>query len=816
LLNDSWRNLRTIFKTPLLSLAIVATLALGFGANIAIFSVLKAVVIRGFPYRDAQRLVLVWMTNPQLGYSEFFVSSPDLRDLIAQNRSFETMGHYGFGFVNLTGSGPPEALLCSWVAPNLLSELGAATMAGRLFLDDETRAEHERAVVISHGLWQRRFGARPDVVGKAITLNRQVYTIVGVAASEFSGPPGFDIGGTVSDQKPELWVPLNLARKDLGTVDLTQRANRWATVIARLRPGVTIAAAQREMTIAAGRLAQRYPESNKGWAIEVRSLREQTVAGIRTSLWLLMAAAGCVLLLACANVAIILLARVAVRSGEMGIRAALGASRRRLIGQLLTESLMYALLGGIAALFLGYAGVLGLKAVAPANVPRMAEAGVDTGVLLFALLLILTTSVMFGIAPALRASNASIADSLRTSGRGAVQSRRGLLESFVIVQFAVTCTLLVASGLLAKSFFELNRLDPGFRPAHVSSGSYYLPSFSYPSDESRALFVKKLMIELSKGGGVESAGAIDWLPFSGDEFRKTFEVEGQPAPSAAERPHANYRSVTPDYFRTLGVPLRAGRVFTERDVQTSQPVLIVNETLARRFFTGANPLGRRVNVEEPPAKPVWREIVGVVGNVKHLKLNEPALPDVYVPLLQKPVDLFAVVVRTRLDPAAFGSALRRATGAVDPNQPINEVDTMPDLIARSMATEQLQTTLLGAFGAVALLLAVASVGGVTLYSVLRQTPEIGIRLALGAAPGRILVWVLGRAVRMAAAGVLLGVGASLIATRLIASILYGVKPTDLTVFVAVPLLLALAAIAAAYLPARRAMRIETAAALRTE
>src|ERR1022692_1379712 len=369
---------------------------------------------------------------------------------------------------------------------------------------------------------------------------------------------------------------------------------------------------------------------------------------------------------------------------------------------------------------------------------------------------------------------------------------------------------------LEEALREQNRLDPGFRPEHVFSGSYYLPSFSYPSDESRALFVKKLMMELANGGGVESAGASDWLPFSGDEFRQTFEIQGQPAPSAAERPHANYRSVTPDYFRTLGVPLRAGRAFTERDVQTSQPILIVDETLARRFFTGANPLGRRVNLEEPPAKPVWREIVGVVGNVKHLKLNEPALPDVYVPLLQKPVDLFAVVVRTRLDAAAFGSALRRATGAVDPNQPVNEVETMPDLIARSMATEQLQTTLLGSFGAVALLLAVAGVGGVTFYSVLRQTREIGIRLALGAAPGRILVWVLGRAMRIAAAGVLLGVGASLIATRLIASILYGVKPTDLRGFVAVPRLLALAAVAATYLPARRAMRIETAAALRIE
>jgi putative ABC transport system permease protein len=689
-------------------------------------------------------------------------------------------------------------------------------VAGRLFLEDETRAEHERAVVIGYGLWQRRFAARADIVGKAITLNRQVYTIVGVAAREFTGPPGFDIGGTVSNQKPELWIPLNLARKDLGTFDLTQRANRWATVMARLRPGVSLAAAQQEMNIAAGRLAQQYPESNKGWGIEVRSLGEQTTAGIRTSLWLLMAAVGCVLLLACANVAIILLARIAARGGEMGIRAALGASRRRLIGQLLTESLMYAVLGGTAALFLGYAGVLGLKAVAPANVPRMAEAGVDPAVLLFALLLILATSAIFGIAPALRASRVSIADSLRTSGRGVVQSRRGLLEGFVIVQFAVTCTVLVASGLLAKSFFELNRRDPGVQPEHVMSGSYYLPSFSYPSDESRALFVKKLMIALGNGGGVESAGAIDWLPFGGDEFRQTFEVEGQPASSAAERPHANYRSVTPDYFRTLGVPLRAGRVFTERNAQTSQPVVVVNETLARRFFMGANPLGRRVNLEEPPAKPVWREIVGVVGNVKHLKLNEPAFPDVYVPLLQKPVDLFSVVVRTRLNPAAFGSALRRATGVVDPNEPVNDIQTMPDLIARSMATEQLQTTLLGSFGVVALLLAVAGVGGVTLYSVLRQTREIGIRLALGAAPGRILAWVLGRALRIAATGVLLGVGASLIATRLIADILYGVKPTDLTVFVAAPLLLALAAVAAAYLPARRAMRIETVEALRIE
>jgi hypothetical protein len=293
LLNDCWRNLRTIFKTPLLSLAIVATLALGFGANIAIFSVLKAVVIRGFPYGDAPRLVLVWMTNPQLGYSEFFVSSPDLKDLIAQNRSFETMGHYGFGLVNLTGSGTPEALLCAWVAPKLLSDLGAATVAGRLFLEDETRAEHERAVVIGYGLWQRRFAARADIVGKAITLNRQVYTIVGVAAREFTGPPGFDIGGTVSNQKPELWIPLNLARKDLGTFDLTQRANRWATVMARLRPGVSLAAAQQELNIASGRLAQQYPEANKGWGIEVRSLGEQTAAGIRTSLWLLMAAVGC-------------------------------------------------------------------------------------------------------------------------------------------------------------------------------------------------------------------------------------------------------------------------------------------------------------------------------------------------------------------------------------------------------------------------------------------------------------------------------------------------------------------------------------------
>jgi putative ABC transport system permease protein len=752
LLKDCWRNLRTIFNTPVLSLVIVATLALGFGANIAIFSVLRSVVMRGFPYRDAGRVALVWMTNPQLGYSEYFMSSPDLRDLAAENRSFETMGHYGFGFVNLTGSGTPEALLGAWIAPNLLSDLGATTVVGRLFLEDETRAEHERAVVIGYGLWQRRFGASRDIVGRAITLNRQIYTIVGVTAREFSGPPGFDIGGTVSDQKPELWVPLNLARKELGTLDLTQRSNRWATVIARLRPGVSITAAQREMSVAAGRLAQRYPESNKGWGIEVRGLREQSTAGIRTSLWLLMAAAGCVLLLASANVAIILVARIAARGGEMGIRAALGASRGRLIGQLLTESLMYAVLGGIAALFLGYAGVLGLKAVAPANVPRMTEAGMDSGVLLFMLLLILATSAIVGMVPAWRASGASIADALRSSGRGAMQARQGLLEAFVMVQFAVTCTLLIAAGLLAKSFYELHRLDPGFQPEHVSSGSYYLPSFSYPSDASRALFVKKLTMEMAGKRGVESVGAIDWLPFSGDEFRQTFEVEGRPAVSAAERPQANYRSVTPEYFRTLGIPLRAGRVFRERDDQSSPPVLMVNETLARRFFGGENPLGRRVNLEERPAKPVWREIVGVVGDVKHLKLNEPRLPDVYVPLLQKPVDLFTVVARTRLDAPAFGSLLRRATGAVDPNEPINEIDTMTGLIARSMATEQLQTAILGSLGAAALLLALAGVGGMTLYSVVRQTREIGIRLALGASRGRILQRVLGRALRIVAIG----------------------------------------------------------------
>jgi len=796
-----------LWKNRGFTVVAVLALALGIGANTAIFSVVNTVLLRPLPFAQPDQLVMLWGAEEGAGEGQRHVSSyPDFRDLRDQTGSLAYAAAYGRNGATLAGGGDePELISGAVVAADLFPLLGVGPALGRVFTREEDQPDGPRVIVLGHGLWQRRFGSDPKIIGRELQISGRSTTVIGVMPAEFKFP--------TEAERIDYWMPL--ASDATAAARINERGSHFLRVVARLRPGVTLEGAQAELATIASRLEQQYPETNTGLGVRLVSLHEDLVGRVRPALLVLLGAVGCVLLIACANVANLLLARAASRAREMAIRTALGASRWRVIRQLLTESLLLSLVGGGVGLLLALWGIDLLVGVSPADIPRARDIGLDGRVLGFTVMVSVLTGVFFGLAPALQASKTNLNESLKEGSRGSTEGlRSNRVRSLLIVsEVALSLVLLVGAGLLIKSFLRLQGVNPGFESENVLTVNLSLPRLKYPEPERQKIFFREALARFKSVPGVESVGAVNILPLSGNDRSNTFTIAGQPKPVPGQEPDAASRVISPDYFSALGIPLRRGRAFTERDTETAPLVLVVNETFARRFFPGAEPLGQRIVLDDDK----MREIVGVVGDVRHEGLDAPAEPEYYMPYLQTPERSMTFVARTSLNnPTALGGALRDVLKGMDKDLYIPGTKTMDELRAASVAERRFSTLLLAVFAGVALLLAVVGIYGVTAYSVTRRTHEIGLRIALGAQAADVLKLVVGQGMFLALVGVAVGLAASFALTRVMANLLYEVSATDPLIFAGIALLLTAIAFIACYLPARRATKVDPMIALRYE
>jgi len=810
LLRDIRYGVRGLLKRPGFTTIAVVTLALGIGANTAIFSVVNAVLLRPLPYAEADRLVMPWgtRTDPQ---ERTNVSYPDFVDWQAQTKTLEYMAAYNSSEGLLReGDADPELISGAAVSADLFPMLRVAPIMGRAFTRAEDQPGAARVVMLGYDLWQRRFNADPNIAGKQIRLGSISATVLGVM------PAGFRFPATAT--KTEFLQPIASA--------IGERAKRRGSyslrVVARLKPGVNASAAASEMRTIGVQLEQQYPDEGFRLGARFISLQDAVTWGTRTPLLVLLGAVGFVLLIACANVANLSLARAATRHREMAIRAALGAGRRRVMRQLLTESLLLSLLGGTLGLFVAWWGVQFLLASSPLALPRIKDVGLDANVLAFTAAISVLTGVIFGLAPALQASRADLQHSLKEGGRSATGDvlRNRVRAVLVVVEVALSLVLLVGAGLLGRSFVLLNEVRPGFEPERVLTTDVSLAKAKYPKPEQQQTRFAEILNRVAAMPGVESAAAIYPLPLGGDSNSGTFLIAGRPVPRNEDKPTSSHRVITPDYFRTLNIPVSHGRPFDARDNEHAPPVLIVNETFARRYFPGTEALGQHIiiegelgdNVLPPP-----REIVGVVGDVRHESLDADSGPEYYVPYTQAPAAFMSLVVKSSSDnPSSLAAGLREAIKEMDKDQYVATIQPMTNLVRESVARRRFNAVLTGVFAVVALVLASIGIFGVLNYSVAQRTQEMGLRVALGAQTRDVLRLVLGQGIRLILLGLALGLVASFALTRVLAGMLFGVTPTDPVTFVAVSLLLAGVALLACYLPARRATKVDPLVALRYE
>ena len=798
LLRDIRYGVRGLIKRPAFTLIAVMTLALGIGANTAIFSVVNTVLLRPLPYRDAPRIVTIWQNNAKAGVLRNDVAPANFLDWQAQSRSFESMaGIEPFGF-SMIGNGEPERFGTWLVTAGFFETLGTNPFWGRTFTSQDYQPGNERVVVISHGLWQRRFGGDRNLVGQKLTLNGQPYTVVGVMPPEFQFP---------ADR--EVWAPRVLRESD--------RQIRGATywnVIARLKPDVTLNQAQEEMNAIAGRLAGEYPDTNGGMGATIVSLPEQLTGHVRSALWILLGAVGFVLLIACGNVANLLLVRGAERNREFAIRSALGAARVRLIRQLLTESVLLALLGGIGGVVLASWGVRLILSLNSAKIPRIEYVHIDFRVLLFAIGLSLLTAILFGLIPATQFSRTDLQSTLKEGGRGAVtgSTRHWMRNSLVVAEVAVALVLLTGAGLLVRSFVLVTRVDPGFDKERVVALQVFL-SRNQKAEQINAFFDQSLE-KIMTVPGVQSAAVVASPPFINLEQDFPFTIQGQPIPPKGREPSAFYTEVSPDYLKTLTVPLRHGRFFTKFDKPDSAQVMVINQAMARRYFPNEDPLGKKLTVMFDP--PETREIIGVIGDVLHSGLDTSARPEMFVPYLQSPTSQMTFVVKTTPDAAAMLPAVKTAIREVNRNQTFSQAATMEQLVNDSLKQRRFNLFLLVSFAVLALVLAGIGVYGSINYSTRQRTHEIGLRMALGAQSGDVLRLIVGHGLGLSLTGIAIGLTASFALTRLMKGLLFGVSATDPVTFVAISLLLALIGLLASWIPARRATKVDPMVALRYE
>ena len=797
-----------LLKKPGFTLIAILALALGIGANTAIFSVVNTVLLRPLPYREPERLVMVWEHNRPAGRNQNVINPGNFLDWQAQNSVFDQMAAFYDDQFNLTGNANPEEVPAQIVNVNLFSLLGVQPELGRTFTAEEGQAGRDTVAVLSHRLWQRRFGGTADVIGKTIMLNGQGYTVVGVMPPDFR----FYVKEATRINKPsEIWLPLAF------TPGANLHKGRYMSAIARLKPGVTLEQAQVQMNTIAARLEQQYPETNTGWGVNLVPLHRQITGKIRTALMVLLGAVGFVLLIACANVANLLLARAASRHREIAIRTALGASRGRVIRQLLTESVMLAAVGGALGLLLAVWGVDLLLALAPRDLIGLEGIGVDYRVLWFTLGVSLLTGIIFGLVPAIESSRLNLNEGLKEGGRGAVGDGRSnrLRSLFVVAEIALALILLIGSGLMIKSFLRLQDVDPGFRADNLLTVKVLLPETKYDKPEKLTAFFRQALEGIRRLPGVKDASAASYLPFTGLAAATDFTIEGQPAPPTGQGYGVDVRVIDPAFFQTMGIPLLKGRTFTEREATEQSNVVIINERLARQYFAGEDPIGKRLVIDmTDPLVPT--EIVGVVGDVKHEGLDSDIRALAYWPHPQLPYPFMNLVIRTGSDPSNLVAAVEREVQAIDKDQPITDVRTMEQLLSESVSRMRFSAFLLSIFAALALVLASVGIYGVMAYVVTQRTHEIGIRMALGARASDVLKMVVGQGMILALIGVGIGLVASLALTRVISSLLYGVSATDPLTFGSIALLLTVVALLACYIPARKAAKVDPMVALRYE
>ena len=809
LLQDLRFAVRGLLKARAFAAVALVTLGLGIGGSTAIFSAVNAVLLRPLPYPEPDRLVAVWTNQSKRGYRRGSSSFADFEDYRAKTAAFEDLAALRSRGYTVTDGASAERIAGGRVSASFFPLLRVGAALGRTFTPEEDRPGAAKVALLSHGLWQRRFGGSPTIVGQPITLDREPYTVIGVL------PPSF--GFPMDLEEADIFTTMGLEDAD----SRGERGMHYLAIVGRLKPGATLETARADLATLSGQLASSYPESNQGRVAVAVPLHQEIVGDVRGGLLVLLGAVGLVLLLACANVANLLLARASSRERELAIRGASGATRGRLLRQLLTESLVLAGVGGALGLLLAFWGVGLFVALAPPDLPRLAEVKVDGGVLLFTSALSLLTGLAFGVLPAWRAARVDLVRGLGDGGSaaGASVASQRLRSTLVVAEVALSLVLLVGAGLLLRSLFAVLTVDPGFDKDGVVTLRLNLPDLTYETSAKRAAFFKTLVDKTQALPGVKAVGAIQPLPMGGDQWVTYLHLEGRPEPPPAERLSGEYKSASPGYFAAMGIRLVKGRVFTDRDVRGAPRVVLVSETLARRYYPDEDPIGKRfafgTSIDDDKDDVQW-EIVGVVADVAHQRLDGPPGPAFYVSAWQHPWGFLSLVVRAEGDLGALATAVRREARALDPDVPVYRVRTLAELVSATVAQRRFNALLLGGFALIGLVLASVGIYGLLSLAVSQRTREIGIRVALGADRSLVLRMVVGQAMGLTLAGALVGLVAALLASRALQGLLFGVSANDPSTYCVVAVLLFLAALVSTLIPVRRALSVEPFAALRHE
>ncbi len=808
LLQDIRYGIRASLKHPGFSAIVIFTLAIGIGASTAIFTVVNSVMLRRLPYRTADRIVAIQEMN-QDG-KPIQITGPNFLDWRAQSTVFEQLAAIRTLNGNLMFSDQAERIDLAQTSANFFDVFGVGPQLGRLFIQGDEQAGHQPIIVLSDGLWRRRFGADPGIIGRPLTVDSKTYSVVGIAPAGFQYP-----------DKTEAWLPpLKLAPEMNENREVTQyRGAGYLSAVALLKPGVSVQQAAGEMETITARLRQQYPETNKGRVDRVVSLHDHLVGNSDTILWLLFGAVAFLLLIACANVANLLLANAASRSKEIAVRAALGASRARVMRQLLTESALPALTGGALGLLLAVVGVAAITRLLPQDFPRLGDIGMDWRVLAFTLGTSVLTGFLFGFAPALHISRTDVQEVVKETGRGTAGSVRSnrLRHALIIAEVALSVVLLAGAGLLFRSFLRLQAVNTGFTPQQVLTAKLSPSGQQFRNLADYGAFYDQLLTRVRAIPGVQAAGAISILPLSKGPTT-SFRIEGRPILPFDKWVPTSFRSVSPDYFRAMNIPIMQGRAFTEQDNENAPPIVMINQALAQRDFPGENAVGKRITLRNTVVNnvPVWFEIVGVTANVRSTELSEEAPPEFYFANKQSPFELMAVVIRSTVEPESLAPSLRQAVTDVNRSVPISDIKTMEHIVSESVTQPRFNLFLLGLFSGIALLLSAAGIYGVTAYTVTQRTQELGIRLALGAQVRDILKMILGQGMIVIGIGLVIGLAAAFALTRLMRSLLFGVGQNDPVTFGAITLVLLLVALVACYIPARRAAKVDPLIALKYE
>lgn len=802
-LNDIRYAIRNLIKRPGFTLIAVLTLGIGIGANSAIFSAIHALLLKPLPFPELDRVVAVWDKMPSRGVMHNEVTMANYLDWRAQNQSYDQLALYRWWSANLTGVEPPERLQGFLVTANFIDVTGLKPIMGRNFTEEENQPGKDGVAIITHSLWQRRFGGDPNIVNKTITVNSIQRTVIGVMPEHFNFPKGAEVYAPIA-LTPEL---------------MRNRLSHSYYVIGRLKPGATIESAQADTDNITARLEKQYADTNTGWGATVFPIVADTVRQYDTALWVMMGAVGFVLLIACANIANLMLARATGRQREIALRAALGASRWRIMRQLLTESLIVALVGGAFGVLVGIWGVDALRASNPGDAARFApgwyQLGINFPVLLFTLGLSLFSGLVFGLAPALQLSRPNLNDALKEGSRQTSGSSHRLRSSLVVFEVALSLVLLVGAGLLVRSFLSLLNTNPGFDPNNVLTMNLVLPSAKYKEQPQRTAFYADLVQRVQSTPGVESAAAVNYLPLGGANSSDAYLIEGEAEPQPGQEHEGRYRVATPDYFQTMRIPIVKGRAFTEHDKPGATAVAIVNETFARQHWPGQDAVGKRFRIFGPIDRNPWMDVVGIVEDVRH-ELTEPVTPEFYLPHAQDPWNAMVLVAKTNVDPASLAATLRQQVWSIDKDQPVFDVRTMQEVRSASVTMYSFSSVMLGIFAGIALLLASIGIYGVMAFAVTQRTQEIGVRMALGARALDVLKLVVSHGMKLALLGIVIGLAGAWGLTRFMSGLLVGVQPTDLLTFAIVSASLFAAALLACYLPARRATKVDPLVALRYE